>query len=295
MADELLENESFISTLKNMISGEFTKFKAEFHNELPSLLETHVGQKLDSLTTRVVELEQTVKSDDIKNKIVQIEKDLSDTSAITESIKTDALPSLISHFNQVVNSLSLTVLNGEVNRRKYALVIQGIKGPKGEDAKDTRKKLMNSAKSLLGIESSVSDFAACHRLNFNEADTGIHARFVDLSTRDLWLANAKKLAKVKKEDSISISVDVPPCLRKVKKELNDMRMKLSPESKKRSYVKHLPSWPYFQLVERLDGKTQRITKHSFSKYDIALASLNDLKDQIDTLEYSLPALPLVPP
>ena len=292
MADELLENESFISSLRTMISGEFTKFKSEFDKDLPNLLDTHIGQKLDSLTTRVVELEQTVKSDDLKNRIVQIEKDLSDTSAITESIKTDALPSLVSHFNQVVNSLSLTVLNGEVNRRKYALVIQGIKGPKGEDAKDTRKKLMNSAKTLLGIDASVGDFAACHRLNFNEADTGIHARFVDLSTRDMWLANAKKLAKVPKKDQISLSVDVPPCLRKVKKELNDMRMKLSPESKKRAYVKHLPSWPYFQLVERLGDNTQRISKHSFSKSDIALASLNDQK--IDTLDYSLPALPPAP-
>ena len=165
-----------------------------------------------------------------------------------------------------------------------ALVIQGIKGPKGENATDTRQKLINTAKTLLGVDAKASDFAACHRLNFAEADTGIHARFVDLSTRDHWLASAKKL---KKKDSISISVDVPPCLRKVKKELNDIRKNLDPEVKKRTYVKHLPAWPYFQLTERLDNKTVKITKHSFSKSDIALASLGELKDEIDTLDFAV--------
>ena len=89
-------------------------------------------------------------------------------------------------------------------------------------------------------------------------------------------------------------MDVPPCLRKVKKELNDLRKHLAPDAKKRSYIKHLPSWPYFQLVERLDDKTVHITKHSFSKSDIALASLGDLKD-LDSLEFSMPSLPQVSP
>ena len=224
----------------------------------------------------------------------KIEKDLSEHTSLASSIKDDALPSLINHLNGVVTSLALTVLNGEVNKRKYALVFQGVKGPKGESASDTRKKLMNTAKTLLGVDAKESDFAACHRLNFSAADTGIHARFRDLSTRDLWLASAKKLAKVPKKESISISIDVPPCLRKVKKELNDLRKAMAPEAKRRSYVKHLPAWPYFELVERLDNNTTHVTKHSFNKSDIALASLSELS-QIDTLDFTLPPLPPMAP
>ena len=282
--------------LRRCISEELSKvlpsmFEEHFNRTMPTLLETHVTKTLEGLSNRVEALEKQAQTDDIANKITKIETELSDTTDIVSSIKTDALPSLVKFLNQVVTSQALTVLNGEVNKRKYALVVQGIKGPKGEDAKDTRTKLMNSAKTLLGIDAAASDFAACHRLNFSEENTGIHARFVDLSTRDRWLSSAKKLKKVSKENSISISVDVPPCLRKVRKELIDLRMKMSPESKKRSYVKHLPAWPYFQLVEKLEGKTERVFKHSFSKSDIAHSSLAGLKDEIDSLDFTLPMLP----
>ena len=268
-----------------------TMFEDHFNKTMPALLETHVTKKLEGLSNRVQELEKQAKTDDFARKITKIQTDLSDTTNIVTSIKADALPSLVKFLNQVVISQALTVLNGEVNKRKYALLVQGIKGPKGEDAKNTRTKLMNSAKTLLGIDAVASDFAACHRLNFSEENTGIHARFVDLSTRDLWLSSAKKLKRVPKENAISISVDVPPCLRKVRKELIDIRMKMSPESKKRSYVKHLPAWPYFQLIEKLEDKTERVFKHSFSKSDIAFASLAGLSDEIESLNYTLPMLP----
>ena len=74
-----------------------------------------------------------------------------------------------------------------------------------------------------------------------------------------------------------------------------MRKAMAPEAKRRSYVKHLPAWPYFELVERLDNNTTHVTKHSFSKSDIALASLSELTDQIDTLDFTMPPLPSIAP
>ena len=115
--------------------------------------------------------------------------------------------------------------------------------------------------------------------------SSIHARFVDLSTRDRFLANAKKLAR-SKQKGISISVDVPPCLRKVRKELADLRKGLPDERKRRSFIKHLPSWPYFQLQEKADDNVITVTKHSFSRETVALSALqSSMKELAGPLDF----------
>ena len=277
-------------SLSNTFLGDETKLK----NFIESAVHTSVQRSFNSISDELIKRVQSLESEvaevrslDLTNKIQTIQSDLSSHETLMNNLKKDTLPSLVGHLNQVVNALALTHLNSEVNRRKYTLVVHGIKGQRKEEASVTRKKLIDSAKTLLGVSAAESDFAACHRLNFNEPDTGIHARFVDLSKRDIWLSNTKKLSKIPKNKSISISIDVPPCLRKVKKELTDLRKTLPPEAKRRSYVKHLPSWPYFQLIER-DGEIQRVTKHSFTKSQIALSALHDLRDHVDSIDFELP-------
>ena len=180
-----------------------------------------------------------------------------------------------------------------MHRRKFTLVAQGIKGIAKESAEQTRIKFISSVKSAMGIDLSPSDFAACHRLDNLKPNSGIHARFVDLSKRDLLLSNAKKLSKLPQKDMFSLSVDVPPCLRKVRKELADIRKGLPPASKKRSYIKHLPSFPYFELVVNGDDEVKQVTKHSWSKQEIALASLPIMLAECASLNYTIPvkALP----
>ena len=97
----------------------------------------------------------------------------------------------------------------------------------------------------LGIEASLSDFAACHRLS-RSADAGIVMRFRDLGIRNQWLDNAKKLKGY--ADTISIGPDLPPVLRETKTELLRKRKNLPPDQQKRANIKYLRQWPCLQLA-----------------------------------------------
>ena len=147
------------------------------------------------------------------------------------------------------------------------------------------------AKTKLKLtDATEKDLAACHRLS-PDANSGIIARFLDLSARDRWLKNARNLAKLKlpKDKSISIAVDLPPCLRKVKKQLVGLRSNMPDDARKRAYIKHLPSWPYLELCHKVGDKDSRqithVTKHTFSKSEIALEAVRGL----DSMEYHLSA------
>ena len=158
-----------------------------------------------------------------------------------------------------------------MHRRKWSLILQGVPGKPDEPSDDTRKAIIEMAKKKLKLkdtkDSPIRDdqFAACHRLK-SDAGSAIIARFVDLKQRDRWLAHAKHLA----QSNISMSVDVPPSLRKAKNQLMAVRKDLAPEEKKRSFIKHLPSWPYLILHR----KGQDPIHHTFSKGDIIGQAVN---------------------
>ena len=92
----------------------------------------------------------------------------------------------------------------------------------------------------------------CHRLARKE-DAGIILRFRDLSRRNEWLFGAKNLKG--HSDAISISPDVPPVLRAVKKDLPQKRKDLSPVDRKTAHIRYLRQWPYMELVV---GKNRKI-------------------------------------
>ena len=120
-----------------------------------------------------------------------------------------------------------------------------FKGKANEDEDTTRKACVKLAKGHLNIaDASVYDFAACHRLAPKD-DAGVIVRFKDLQQRNTWLQNAKLLKSLK--DNISISPDLPPILRPLKKELLHKRKNLTPNEKKGSIVRKLKQWPYVEL------------------------------------------------
>ena len=86
--------------------------------------------------------------------------------------------------------------------------------------------------------------AACHRLN-QTADAPVIIRFCDLDGRDKWLQNAKRLRDNPRK--ISLSPDLSPVLRPIKKDLMAKRRSLSDDLKKRSSIRYLKSWPYVEL------------------------------------------------
>ena len=154
------------------------------------------------------------------------------------------LPALNQKVVDFATAIATTMIEKEVHSRKWSLVVQGIRGESGEPSELTRKKCIDLASQHLGVNCGVTDFAACHRLN-NKEKAAIIIRFVDLDVRNRWLLAAKKLAT--HPDRVSISPDLPPIGRQLKKELLIKRSELDANTKKQSHVKHLKCFPYVQL------------------------------------------------
>lgn len=196
-------------------------------------------------------------------------------AAQVKTLSDQTLPKTVDHLNSMVEALALQNVNLNMHRRKFNLIIQGVTGDAKEESDETRKKTIAMAKDNLKIKSSPDrplredQLAACHRLS-PDADSGIIARFNDLRERDRWLSHAKNL----KGSDISICVDVPPCLRKAKKELMEIRKNLPPDVKKRAYVKYLPSWPYLQLNQPDSDPIH----HTFTKSHIVSLAMGLGKD-----------------
>ena len=253
--------------------------------KLQIVIRKEVDRANKNLETKVDNLSKRI--DDINDQIVDVialQDTVSSIKADAQVMKTKTLPNFANHMNFVVTHLALQNIDLNMHRRKSNLIIQGVDGEEGESSDDTRKAIITMAKTKLKLKDSkdnplnADQLAACHRLS-SSAGSAVIARFVDLRQRDRWLAHAKQLAKT----SISMSVDVPPCLRKAKNELMALRKELSPEEKKQSFVKHLPTWPYLVLHR----KGQDPIHHSFSKADI-IAHAIKLPDGEKVL-YELPA------
>ena len=170
---------------------------------------------------------------------------LQDCSERVEIMRTNFLPSLNDKINAIASSLALRVIDIDNHSRKWSIVIQGLKGEAHEDHKETRKTCLRLAKESLGIDDADgTQVAACHRLN-QTADAPVILRFCDLDDRDKWLQNAKRLRDDPRK--ISLSPDLSPVLRPIKKDLMAKRRSLSDDLKKRSSIRYLKSWPYVEL------------------------------------------------
>ena len=109
------------------------------------------------------------------------------------------------------------ILNIDTHRRKWTLIINGLKGKSGESEMETRAKVRTFAKERLKVTGADShSFRACHRLSQKD-DAGIIVCFTDLYNRNEWLSNAKNLKNV--ESTASLSPDLHPCLRPLKKDI----------------------------------------------------------------------------
>ena len=187
-----------------------------------------------SLNEKVAALETTMSS---------LKDDLSFLSNKYDTLKNTALPALASHVSNIANNLTLRHLELETHRRKWNLILHGIKGDADEFQHTTRESVLKFAKDKLKIrDTSNIHIAACHRLS-RSANAGIIIRFCDLSQRDEWMAATKNL----KDTGISLSPDLPPKLRPIKNAVMLHRKSLSTEEKRKSKVRYLPSWPFVEL------------------------------------------------
>ena len=262
------EDRIHLEKVKTLIEREVVR---AVENSVPSA----VSAGLSPLTAKIDKMEQRL------IKIDTMEQTLGDALALkvevdnlkkeNSTLKNETIPRLVEHLNDTVTQLALHNIDLNMHRRKWSVIVQGVSGQKDEDSDTTRKAVIKMAKDNLKLRDTKDapvredQLAACHRLQ-SSAGSAIIARFVDLKQRDRWLSNAKNL----KGSNISLSVDVPPCLRKAKKELMQLRKDLSPTEKKKSFIKYLPSWPYLTLHR----KDQEPVHHTFSKAQIIEQALS---------------------
>ena len=169
---------------------------------------------------------------DLKATVNAVETSITYTSGRIDDFCQNSLPTLARHIQEVTTGLALQTMDLDVHRRKWSLTIHGLKGEAGEEEEITSDACVKLAKDHLGIpDPATTDFAACHRLS-KQAGSGIIIRFCDLSTRNSWLGNAKQLRD--HPDAISISPDLPPVLRPMKKELL-AKQKDMPQSQRSKY------------------------------------------------------------
>ena len=158
------------------------------------------------------------------------------------------------HMQDVATGLALQTLDLDVQRRKWSLTVQGLKGEENEDEEKTRDICAKLSKECLHVkDASTTDFAACHRLS-RQADSGVIIRFKDLRIRNQWLAGAKNLKT--RADRISISPDLLPTLRSLKKDLLEKRSQMPPEQKGKHSLRYIRQWPYVVLAGPGNTKIQ---------------------------------------
>ena len=192
--------------IKDMLQEDL---KALVHRELKVVVREELGDRLDRME------QQLAKVSDLQVQMAGLESSIQFASKRIDDLYSTSLSALAAHVERATSALALQTLDIDVHRRKWALTVQGLKGAAKEDETDTRATCVQLAKDNLTIDDpSVREFAACHRLS-QKADAGIIILFCDVSRRNMWLANARHLRG--SANHVSISPDVPPVLRPIKK------------------------------------------------------------------------------
>ena len=181
-------------------------------------------------------------------------------------------------YQDIATANALRTLDIAVHRRKWSLIFSGIDGKAGEDDQITREIIMKFGHEKLDLQDDIlakTTFAACHRLS-QSPNAGIVAKFVDLSVRNAWLANAKNLKN--KKSKVSITPDLPPIIQELKTNIMNYLKSLPTERKTKAQVRYHPQWPYISL-KLPDGSTrvpeQSVTDIVKRFYRLGLPSVKD--------------------
>ena len=217
----------------------------EIDPQLLAALRKAIKEELAPISKRLEKIEKNVKElAEFKVRLDAVETAMQNSSDMMDTLVRDTLPSVSTHLSSVAEGLALQTLKIDVHRRKWNLIIHGVKGAAGEREHITRDSMINFARNTLKAQNPVtSDLAACHRLS-GASNAGTIVRFVDLSKRDQWLSGTKHL---KGMQDVSVSPDLPPVLRSMKDELMKTRKSLDPDKKSKAKIRYLPGWPFIEL------------------------------------------------
>ena len=149
----------------------------------------------------------------------------------------------------------------------------------GEDEEITRDACVKLAQDHLGIpDVATTDVATFHGLS-KHASSGIIMRFRDLSTRNTWLGNAKKLCH--HSDAISISPTSPRSLWPMKKDLITMRKDMLQAQRSRYNLQYLRQWPYVVLSSlKISTTVPLVSKEAIVENIIGLSPMVSIPETI---------------
>ena len=228
-----------------------TNSKSSVDPAILDAIRTVIKEENKMIYERLDKIEKNLESiSELTNKVAEIENSIQFVTDQVEDLNTRVLPDMAKHNAEVATAQAMYMLDLDVHRRKWSLLIHGIKGQAGEDEGQTRRTVQEFAKNHLKVAGADSArFSACHRLS-QQPNSGIIIRFCELSERNAWLYGARHLRN--HPDKITVSPDLPPVLRRLKSEMLEVRKSYSPEVKAKSRVHYLKQWPYVEL--RTEGR-----------------------------------------
>ena len=91
----------------------------------------------------------------IKETVEAVEKAVDYTSSRLDDIYKVSLPALTKHVEQVAVGLVMQTLDLHVHRRKWTLMIQGLKGPADDDEDETRAACVALARDCLQVDKCI--------------------------------------------------------------------------------------------------------------------------------------------
>ena len=83
--------------------------------------------------------------------VTALETAAQDMEVRVETVQTASLPALVTHIASVTTNLATYVLDQDVHRRKWSLIIHGIKGAESEDELTTWHKCIALAAETLRV------------------------------------------------------------------------------------------------------------------------------------------------
>ena len=244
------------------MSRDIEKLIPVIRKTIEEIIEEKITPRLDNLDYKICELTRTLSNHG--QRLNEVEKSIQHTGDDLLELKTKTIPDLENKFKDLTSKMCMNMLDSDLYKRKWNLIMNGVEGIQGENENTTRTKVKAVAKNDLKVSGVDSiKLSACHRLA-QTADAGIIIRFCDLKDRNQWLQNAKNLKD--SNSGISISPDLPPTLRPLKSDILKQRKSLPPETRRNSKVKYHPTWPYVSLSNRNQPTINpRITKEAVVK------------------------------
>ena len=236
---------TFVEPLFAQITDQLAQLQASMDSVKTHL--TGQGTKIDGAVTAIDDIKQ--RFDGIVTSVGEVKASLEFTQNQVSDITNRVIPAVADHFADVQVAAVTKTLEQDVWNRKRNVLVTGIDGDAGESEEETKAKICDWAKVTLGVDTHPDHVAAAHRLNSTKAKAGIIVRFIHFPEAEKWASAAARRGADLKAKRISVVVDLPPCLRTVRKELLDKRAAvIAADPTKKGHIKLLPHFPFVQLV-----------------------------------------------